>query len=110
MAIGMSPEEFWHGEPNLAVAYREAFRRKMENQHLQQWRMGVYIAEAVASQAHLINPFAKKQMYEYPTMPHQLTDERTDETKDRMAVNVQAFEALAINHNASIQRKLDNEG
>ena len=47
MAIGMSPDEFWHGDPKLAVAYRQAERIRRENRYIAEWRAGVYVGKAV---------------------------------------------------------------
>lgn len=49
LSIGMSVDEYWHGEPELVRYYYDAFtlRRNRENQN--DWRLGVYIQRAVAS-------------------------------------------------------------
>lgn len=105
----MSYEEFWHGEAYLATAYREADKARRDRQHLDYWMMGRYVEEAILATAHVLNPFAKKKMHDYPDKPYLSTSDKQAE-EDSMAANVQAFEALAISHNAAIQRKLDNEG
>lgn len=49
MAIGMSSEEFWHGEPDAVKAYREAheIRNEIRNQEL--WMQGLYNYRAFSS-------------------------------------------------------------
>lgn len=45
----MSVDEFWEGEPYLAMAYRQAFQLKREREAVAEWRQGFYVAHAVAS-------------------------------------------------------------
>ena len=48
MAIGMSPDEFWHGDSSLTAAYRDAYKLKQKNLNWQLWMQGLYIYDAVA--------------------------------------------------------------
>lgn len=43
----MPQEEFWHGPPRLAVAYREAYAIRRDNEHLSEWRLGLYFRDAL---------------------------------------------------------------
>lgn len=54
----MSAEEFWHGDPWLAKAYRKAheLKRQADNQRL--WLQGFYVYDAFA--VVLSNLFGKK--------------------------------------------------
>ena len=69
MAIGMSGEEFWHGPPRLAVAYREAERIKRENRYQAEWRAGIYTFQALMAAAPALKAFAKAEEHEYPREP-----------------------------------------
>ena len=56
--MGMTEEQFWDKSPQLAVAYREAYklRRKLENE--QAWLQGMYFFNAVS--VAVGNAMAKK--------------------------------------------------
>jgi len=47
LLIGMTPEEFWEGDPWLAAAYRERERLRQERLNAEQWRLGAYVYEAI---------------------------------------------------------------
>lgn len=51
MSIGMSREEYWHGDPMLVKDYLEAFnqasRRKYDEMNFMAWLQGAYISNAV---------------------------------------------------------------
>lgn len=65
MVMGMTPTEYWDGQPHLAVAYRKAYRLKRQMDNEQAWLSGLYVYDAVA--VCMANAFgkrgAKKQNY-----------------------------------------------
>lgn len=89
MAIGMSADEFWHGDPKLAVAYRKAERIRQENRYLSEWRAGIYVGKAVDA------VLSKKA--EYPPEPlfSTMRDDavRNEREKTRMESMMQRFGA-----------------
>ena len=56
--MGMSYEQYWDGNPGLAVVYREAYKLKREIANEQAWLQGLYIYDAFA--VCLANAFAKR--------------------------------------------------
>lgn len=58
MAMGMSYSEFWDAPPQLAVAYREAYRLKRLADNELAWLQGLYFFDAVS--VCLYNAFAKR--------------------------------------------------
>jgi hypothetical protein len=58
LAIGMSADEFWHGDPSLVVGYREAYKMKQKSLNWQLWLQGLYIYDAVS--VAISNAFGKK--------------------------------------------------
>lgn len=60
MAIGMSYDDFWHGDPCMVTAYREAqeIRNEMRNQEL--WLQGAYIYKVLEAYAPILPAFPKK--------------------------------------------------
>ena len=81
LSIGMTPEQYWDGDPSLAKYYRKSdeIRRERRNQEL--WLQGMYIYEALCDVSPVLNAFAKKgtKPNPYPDHPYPLS------TKDRDA-------------------------
>ena len=103
--MGMTYEQFWDGEVELAPAYRRAdeIRRKRKNEEL--WLQGVYVAHALS--ATVGNMFSKGTKNEYPTEPIPITaaeqqERKEREQKARMERIKAAFVAKALRMNAKI--------
>ena len=81
ISLGMSPEQFWNGDPYLAVVYRDVANRKAEEQNSYLWLQGRYIYEAVEAVVH--NHFARKgtKAKNYPNEPYRITPQTEDELK-----------------------------
>ena len=99
LAMGMTPEEFWHGEPRLAVAYRESFEIRREMQFAREWRLGIYMMRAVA--ACLVEDA------EYPDAPlfsSEALKAEYEEAKAKATLekNMAAFEAMAKRANEKL--------
>jgi hypothetical protein len=80
LAVGMTYEQFWLGDPSLAIAYRRAdeIRKRRTNEEL--WLSGVYMAEAIMSTVG--NVFSKSK-YEYPSEPKPITVAEIEERRER---------------------------
>ena len=59
MAMGMSPDEFWTGDPYLCQSYSLAFSLRMETEDRIAWRHGMYVYDAVSKA--IFNCFAGKE-------------------------------------------------
>ena len=84
LSIGMTPEQYWDGDPTLPVYYRKAdeLRRKRDNEHM--WLQGMYIYEALCDVSPVLNAFAKKgtKPAPYPSHPYSITaKERVEEKR-----------------------------
>lgn len=91
MAAGMTPEEFWHGPPELCKAYREAWRIRRDNQFSAEWRQGIYVLHAVSTA--LDKGFnGGKAKVEYPDAPlfsSKKIREEIEERRERKAIEAQ---------------------
>lgn len=67
--MGMSAEEFWHGDLRLCEAYRKAARIRRSNALEAEWRAGVYVFEALVSASNAYREFGKGVEHEYPQAP-----------------------------------------
>ena len=86
LAIGMTPEQYWDGDPLLAKYYRKADELKQKRKNQDLWLQGMYIYEALCDVAPIFQAFAKRgtKPAPYPDHPYSLTTkEREDETKQR---------------------------
>ena len=54
---GMTPEQFWNGDPYLAVSYRKLHKLRIEQQNEILWLQGVYNLDALC--VALNNSFSK---------------------------------------------------
>ena len=84
LSIGMTPEQYWDGDPTLAKYYRKAdeLQRQRRNQEL--WLQGLYIYDALCDVAPVFHAFAKRgtKPRPYPDHPYSLTNrEREEEQK-----------------------------
>lgn len=57
MVMGMTYEQYWEGDPYMAVAYRKAYRLRRESDNEFLWLQGLYFYDAFA--AVMSNVFAK---------------------------------------------------
>ena len=74
---GMTAEEFWHGEPWLCSAYREALRMRHDESMSSEWRQGQYVLAAL--QVALDGALnGGKAGAEYPARPAGMSDEWTE--------------------------------
>ena len=86
LAIGMTPEQYWDGDPLLAKYYRKADELKQKRKNQDLWLQGMYIYEALCDVAPIFQAFAKRgtKPVPYSDHPYSLTTkEREDETKQR---------------------------
>ena len=84
LSIGMTPEQYWDGDPLLAKYYRQADELKRKRRNQEMWLQGMYIYEALCDVAPIFHAFAKRgtKPTPYPDHPYSLTtQEREDEEK-----------------------------
>ncbi len=56
----MSWEQFWHGDPWMAKAYRESYMLYQRKRNEEMWIQGAYVANAVATA--IANSFSKRKV------------------------------------------------
>lgn len=75
LSVGMSYELYWHGEPNLVKAYREADEMRVDRMNYEAWLQGLYVYQAVGALYPVFNPFSKqKKAEEYLKEPIVITE------------------------------------
>lgn len=88
LAIGMTPEQYWDGDPALAKYYRKADEIKLERANQKLWLQGMYIYEAICDASPILQAFAKRgtKPHPYAEKPYALTEkqrERNAEDKEK---------------------------
>ena len=83
LAIGMTPEQYWEGDPALAKYYRKADEIKLERQNQALWLQGMYIYEAICDVSPILQAFAKKgsKPFPYTDKPYPLNDKQRKRDK-----------------------------
>ena len=78
LAIGMTPEQYWDGDPALVKYYRKADEIKFERLNQEKWLQGMYIYEAICDASPILHSFAKRgtKPHPYVSSPYPLTDKQ----------------------------------
>ena len=78
LSIGMTPEQYWDGDPELAKFYRKAEEMRLERRNQELWLQGMYIYEAICDASPILHAFAKKgtKPHPYVDKPYALTEKR----------------------------------
>ncbi len=110
ISIGMTWEDFWHGDALMARAYRKAqrIRNKRENQQL--WMQGLYVYKALLCVSPILHAFAKAgtKPEPYPDMPYPIDEQDAREQEiEQLKRNAQAFGQFVDAKN--YERKVKNE-
>ena len=103
MAMGMTPEEFWNGDPYLTVIYRRAWELKKEQKNDEMWWQGFYIYEAIAVVAKNLTRKKGERTVNYPEKPHELTPQ----TEERKAEKKKQARKEAIDYLNGLKKRLD---
>ena len=97
LAIGMTPAEYWEGDPVLAQYYRKAYRLKQEQFNHNAWLQGVYVYDAVSTALHnalrgmgKTKPPAK----DYAKQPYNIY--KKEKTSEEKAIEVQKEQEKAL--------------
>lgn len=85
LAMGMTYDEFWHGEAWLVSAYRKAHKERMRVAEWERWRQGAYIYDALLRVAPIMRAFGKGKVEpgEYPDEPYPLSAKEARERQER---------------------------
>ena len=81
LSIGMTPEQYWNGDPALAECYRKADAMKFERLNQEKWLQGVYFYEAICDASPILQAFARKgtKPHPYVEKPYPLTDKQREQ-------------------------------
>lgn len=97
LAMGMTYDEFWYGNPSLVCDYRKAWEIKKQNEEWARWRQGAYIYDALLKVAPVLRPFTKGKVEagKYPEEPWPMTEkEARDREEQRRQENFRRFRKM----------------
>lgn len=86
LVMGMSYDEFYNKDHTLAIAFRQAYKRKREQANRDMWLQGAYVYEAIIRVSPLLAAFAKHPKAEpYLDKPFPLyeSEENGEDTKSK---------------------------
>ena len=97
MAIGMTYEQYWYGDPLMVRAFYKAYKVRQQQVNTEAWLYGAYVYRAL--DATVGNAFRKKgaEMAAYPQKPAEINlgEEETDferaKREEQEAVFAQAY-------------------
>lgn len=99
--IGMTPEQYWEGDPYLAKFYFEAHKLRIEQRNQELWMQGLYIYNALnVVAANTVNAFSKhhrpQQKYLEKPLPMFKSDEDlSEEAKEKERKKaIEGFESM----------------
>lgn len=83
--MGMTWQEYWDGEPEMAIAFRKMHQLKKEQKNRDAWLQGLYFYEALADVSPLFRDWVKDaKALPYASEPYAL-DQKTKEERDKKA-------------------------
>ena len=112
LAMGMTYDQFWNGDPSMTRAYRKAqeIRRQWENENA--WLHGMYIYEALCDVSPVLHAFAKRgtRPAAYANEPYPITKREKElkearEEKERQARYKEYLKRFAKAFNANFRKE-----
>lgn len=104
LSIGMTYDQFWHGDPMLTKYYRKADDMRQDRLNQELWLNGLYIYNAVGALAPILNAFSKQtHANSYLEQPLPRTQAEIDErNRKEQEAKMQNFFRMA---QATIEQK-----
>ena len=108
--MGMTHEQYWHGNPWLVKPYREAAKLKQQDDNFNYWLQGKYIYDALQLVSPLLRAFSKKpKAIPYHTEPYQFGKKKKEEVVEKeereMHKMKTLFECMAARINKNMKNK-----
>lgn len=85
MAYGMTYDDYWHGDMEMAKAYREAYKIKQKQENAYAHRQGAYFYEAIVK--GIANTFGKSKDF-YTEYPYPLTEEEKEKQEEIKEIKI----------------------
>ena len=119
LVMGMTAEQYWDGESSLKIAYRKAYRMRIENERRladqNGWYMGQYIMQAIAAVPLFVAGFNTKGAHipDYPDKPflekaeeEKREKENQKKQEDQSKLAMAMFQSMVAKLNRNIEKRL----
>lgn len=110
LSIGMTPEQYWEGDPAWARAFRKADEIRTERKNQELWLQGMYVYEAICDASPILHDFAKKGTKPHPYIdkPYAITEKqyerkKVDEEKATFDKGKRMMEAFMLANNSKFK-------
>lgn len=111
LSIGMTYNQYWHGDPEIAVHFRKAEQIRNDKRNQEMFWQGAYIYQALCAVSPVLHAFAKKgtQPNPYLDEPLPLTKKQAQEqAQRRYQEKVKRFQEQAEARNARKRSEREN--
>lgn len=100
LSIGMTYEQFWLGDAELARCYREAYDMQRERVNHDAWLQGAYFYDALCAVSPILNAFAKKGTKPQPYLkePYPMKKEKATKREETKQASDPALRGAAMFH------------
>lgn len=87
LAIGMTYDQYWNGNPTLVKYYRKADEMRRERVNEEKWLQGMYIYEALCDVSPVLHAYAKKgtKPQPYSDKPYAITESQRKREEEEHA-------------------------
>ena len=112
MSIGVSCNDYWHGDYSQLGYYVEAHKLKQERENYTAWLQGAYVYDAIGAMSPILQAFAKKGTKPTPYHKEPYGAKHVDKVDDKPKQDIQALN-LAAKFSAFTTRfnqKFEKEG
>jgi len=97
LAYGMAPDEYWRGNPYLAISYREAYKLKQEIKNNDAWLQGLYVYNAFSVVEYNLNKKKSQKAKDYLDKPIDLWKKPEPKTREEaIAAGIAELQALTM--------------
>lgn len=117
LAMGMSYELYWDGDPQAVRAYREADRIRQQRANETAWLQGAYVYDAIGRLASVLNGFVKHPKAKpYPEKPYDILGQEKKEpqtqaeAEKKVADSRDYFMAMVQSWNKQMSEKQKKKG
>ena len=94
MAIGMTYEQYWYGDPLMVRAFYKADKIRQEREDYNAWTQGMYVLSALnASVGNMLRKSG--QPAKYPTEPFSVTEKKERQRQKEIDEEQEALLAQA---------------
>jgi len=87
LAIGMSYDQFWRGDPELVISYRKADELRQKRSNEEAWLNGLYVYDALAATVYNMNRKKNQNPKSYMNQPIDFSAKASRESEEQRIKN-----------------------